>query len=210
MQVISSVPGPKFPDVRLLAILIPSIRFPKGHHQRIRQTSVPFSYKRSHSMPDLPPQGSPDCFERLLQMNIFLGCGGESRHGNCRISLRETSRANVVGVGRPHSAFRTRLYSELFVILAHIPRRLLYMYHTIEEYRDWRAGQVHQYRNPARLAQSVERETLNLKVAGSTPASGSIPRCIRVNSDIDLSFCQFVAFVPFLSIVIFAPLNSLE
>ncbi|KAI0866771.1 hypothetical protein F4860DRAFT_454956 [Xylaria cubensis] len=27
----------------------------------------------------------------------------------------------------------------------------------------------------ARLAQSVERETLNLKVAGSTPASGSIP-----------------------------------
>ncbi|KAI1492490.1 hypothetical protein F5X96DRAFT_626609 [Biscogniauxia mediterranea] len=28
---------------------------------------------------------------------------------------------------------------------------------------------------PARLAQSVERETLNLKVAGSTPASGSIP-----------------------------------
>ncbi|KAI1186703.1 hypothetical protein F5B17DRAFT_351608 [Nemania serpens] len=29
--------------------------------------------------------------------------------------------------------------------------------------------------NSARLAQSVERETLNLKVAGSTPASGSIP-----------------------------------
>ncbi|KAI3331587.1 hypothetical protein HD806DRAFT_529371 [Xylariaceae sp. AK1471] len=27
----------------------------------------------------------------------------------------------------------------------------------------------------ARLAQSVERETLNLKVAGSTPALGSIP-----------------------------------
>jgi hypothetical protein len=26
--------------------------------------------------------------------------------------------------------------------------------------------------NRARLAQSVERETLNLKVAGSTPASG--------------------------------------
>ena len=28
---------------------------------------------------------------------------------------------------------------------------------------------------PARLAQSVERETLNLKVAGSRPALGSIP-----------------------------------
>ncbi|KAF4489922.1 hypothetical protein CGCF415_v001000 [Colletotrichum fructicola] len=27
----------------------------------------------------------------------------------------------------------------------------------------------------ARLAQSVERETLNLKVVGSTPTSGSIP-----------------------------------
>ncbi|KAI1807529.1 hypothetical protein F4811DRAFT_476775 [Daldinia bambusicola] len=31
------------------------------------------------------------------------------------------------------------------------------------------------FTNSARLAQSVERETLNLKVAGSTPASGSIP-----------------------------------
>ncbi|KAH8908076.1 hypothetical protein BR93DRAFT_593413 [Coniochaeta sp. PMI_546] len=32
-----------------------------------------------------------------------------------------------------------------------------------------------QFALKARLAQSVERETLNLKVAGSTPASGSIP-----------------------------------
>ena len=31
----------------------------------------------------------------------------------------------------------------------------------------------------ARLAQSVERETLNLKVAGSTPASGSIPDALH-------------------------------
>ncbi|KAK3393385.1 hypothetical protein B0H63DRAFT_16839 [Podospora didyma] len=30
-------------------------------------------------------------------------------------------------------------------------------------------------KNFARLAQSVERETLNLKVVGSTPTSGSIP-----------------------------------
>ncbi|KAH8164956.1 hypothetical protein CIB48_g3307 [Xylaria polymorpha] len=33
----------------------------------------------------------------------------------------------------------------------------------------------------ARLAQSVERETLNLKVAGSTPASGSIPDASQLN-----------------------------
>ncbi|GAW17755.1 hypothetical protein ANO14919_072220 [Xylariales sp. No.14919] len=33
----------------------------------------------------------------------------------------------------------------------------------------------HSESQSARLAQSVERETLNLKVAGSTPASGSIP-----------------------------------
>ena len=32
-----------------------------------------------------------------------------------------------------------------------------------------------QRRSSARLAQSVERETLNLKVVGSTPTSGSIP-----------------------------------
>jgi hypothetical protein len=31
----------------------------------------------------------------------------------------------------------------------------------------------------ARLAQSVERETLNLKAAGSTPALGSIPDAFR-------------------------------
>ncbi|KAI0118335.1 hypothetical protein GGR51DRAFT_212641 [Nemania sp. FL0031] len=38
------------------------------------------------------------------------------------------------------------------------------------------AAQVTNYQEmPARLAQSVERETLNLKVAGSTPALGSIP-----------------------------------
>ncbi|KAI3325749.1 hypothetical protein HD806DRAFT_455925 [Xylariaceae sp. AK1471] len=36
--------------------------------------------------------------------------------------------------------------------------------------------------NPlARLAQSVERETLNLKVAGSTPALGSIPDASQVH-----------------------------
>jgi hypothetical protein len=35
--------------------------------------------------------------------------------------------------------------------------------------------QAHPLSSTARLAQSVERETLNLKVAGSTPASGSIP-----------------------------------
>ncbi|TDZ21851.1 hypothetical protein Cob_v004869 [Colletotrichum orbiculare MAFF 240422] len=34
---------------------------------------------------------------------------------------------------------------------------------------------VHQPSLSARLAQSVERETLNLKVVGSTPTSGSIP-----------------------------------
>ncbi|KAK3503284.1 hypothetical protein B0T13DRAFT_125709 [Neurospora crassa] len=38
----------------------------------------------------------------------------------------------------------------------------------------------------ARLAQSVERETLNLKVVGSTPTSGSIP-----GVQTRLSFCTF-------------------
>ncbi|KAI0435651.1 hypothetical protein F4803DRAFT_296098 [Xylaria telfairii] len=40
----------------------------------------------------------------------------------------------------------------------------------------------------ARLAQSVERETLNLKVAGSTPASGSIPDASQLTRSSNLIF----------------------
>ncbi|KAK3385277.1 hypothetical protein B0H63DRAFT_180997 [Podospora didyma] len=46
--------------------------------------------------------------------------------------------------------------------------------------------------NLARLAQSVERETLNLKVVGSTPTSGSIPVGEFVQMKYKtLMFCHF-------------------
>jgi hypothetical protein len=47
---------------------------------------------------------------------------------------------------------------------------------------------------PARLAQSVERETLNLKAAGSTPALGSIPDAFCSTEQIRLSFAFFFFF----------------
>ena len=52
---------------------------------------------------------------------------------------------------------------------------------------------------PARLAQSVERETLNLKVAGSTPASGSIPDASLITVGASFFFLHyfFVVWMPF-------------
>ncbi|KAI1812046.1 hypothetical protein GGS20DRAFT_48492 [Poronia punctata] len=48
----------------------------------------------------------------------------------------------------------------------------------------------------ARLAQSVERETLNLKVAGSTPASGSIPDASKLHLEHQpLFFSVFLLFI---------------
>ena len=64
-------------------------------------------------------------------------------------------------------------------------------------------------RSNARLAQSVERETLNLKVAGSTPASGSNPDALREkpsNISSFLSFfagCTLILFRIFLYILVF-------
>ncbi|KAK3314004.1 hypothetical protein B0H66DRAFT_567580 [Apodospora peruviana] len=46
----------------------------------------------------------------------------------------------------------------------------------------------------ARLAQSVERETLNLKVVGSTPTSGSIPVHYRPSLFWTLPCLVFLSF----------------
>ena len=51
-------------------------------------------------------------------------------------------------------------------------------------------------RSNARLAQSVERETLNLKVAGSTPASGSNPDALHTKHGHDLFFLDFLVLQP--------------
>ncbi|KAI1758273.1 hypothetical protein F4782DRAFT_19143 [Xylaria castorea] len=48
----------------------------------------------------------------------------------------------------------------------------------------------------ARLAQSVERETLNLKVAGSTPASGSIPDASQFTGNATILFLAIFGCVP--------------
>ncbi|KAK8017109.1 hypothetical protein PG993_015298 [Apiospora rasikravindrae] len=53
-----------------------------------------------------------------------------------------------------------------------------------------------QQQEPAWLAQSVERETLNLKAAGSTPASGSIP-----DASYSVGYVFFLTFLPFLSML---------
>ncbi|KAI1817681.1 hypothetical protein GGS20DRAFT_483316 [Poronia punctata] len=43
-------------------------------------------------------------------------------------------------------------------------------------------------------SQSVERETLNLKVAGSTPALGSIPDALQLTGDSSLPFFFLLLF----------------
>ncbi|KAI0395844.1 hypothetical protein F5Y17DRAFT_168022 [Xylariaceae sp. FL0594] len=62
--------------------------------------------------------------------------------------------------------------------------------------RDTRPGSNNQHK-PARLAQSVERETLNLKVAGSTPASGSIPDASQSTGNSNPPFCPFLPCLSF-------------
>ena len=61
-------------------------------------------------------------------------------------------------------------------------------------------------RSNARLAQSVERETLNLKVAGSTPASGSNPDALLSQKHHSNSQYFFV-FLSFLLIALVAVLQ---
>ncbi|KAI1076909.1 hypothetical protein F5B20DRAFT_554206 [Whalleya microplaca] len=56
------------------------------------------------------------------------------------------------------------------------------------------------------LAQSVERETLNLKVAGSTPALGSIPNASQFTGICNHNILFF--FIAFSS-YLFNPFNCL-
>ncbi|KAI0406705.1 hypothetical protein F4802DRAFT_557193 [Xylaria palmicola] len=60
----------------------------------------------------------------------------------------------------------------------------------------------------ARLAQSVERETLNLKVAGSTPALGSIPDASQFNWELQPQVFFFSLLFPISFLLSFLSLFS--